>query len=335
MPQVSELIDSSRCGFSQSDVRPGGLADYSGLGTPDERRSYYAENGYLVWPRLLPAELCKQAVSSFSSEIKPYQGHLYRQANANPEKNHFDGAANVLNSLLNPVSVSSRLFPSFRAVSNCLLSDDHLFAAVAELLGGAGTLVQSMYFEANPATWPHQDTYYLDSERPGGLLGAWIALEDIAEEAGRFYVVPGSHRLEVGRNRGRLNIGAYHEQYKQTIYDAICEQSLELRAPPMKRGDVLFWNSRTIHGALEPVGPGNTRNSYTAHYIPAISRLMQYQCIPISPKPDRIGGHAVCRPKDQDHRANRWIMTLEIIAPRIFQFVKQGLITWKINRLSQ
>lgn len=321
-------------GFSQSDASSGGLADYSGLGTPDERRSYFAENGYLVRPRLLRAELCRQAVSSFRSEIKSYQGYLYRQASANPEKNCFDGAANVLNSLLNPVSVSSRRFPSFRAASNCLLSDDHLFTAVAELLGEEGTLVQSMYFEANPATWPHQDSYYLDSERPGGLLGAWIALEDIAEEAGRFYVVPGSQRMGIGRNQGRLNIGAYHERYKQTIYDAIREQSLELRAPPLKRGDVLFWNSRTIHGALEPAGPGNTRNSYTAHFIPASSRLMQYQCIPISPRPDRIGGHAVCRPKDQDRRTNRWMMALEISAPRVFRFVKRELISRKINRLS-
>jgi phytanoyl-CoA hydroxylase len=331
---VSDRIEQLRRGFSASDVDSGGLADYSGLGTSDERRFYYLENGYLVRPRLLRAELCELAVSSFRGEIKSYQGHLYRQASANPEKNRFDGAANVLNSLLNPVSVNSRRFPSFRAASNRLLSDDLLFTAVAELLGEEGMLVQSMYFEANPATWPHQDSYYLDSEQPGRLLGAWIALEDISEAAGRFYVVPGSHRLEIGRNRGRLSIGAYHERYKQTIYDAIHEQSLELRAPPLKRGDVLFWNSRTIHGALEPTGPGNTRNSYTAHFIPATSRLMQYQCVPISPRPERIGGHAVCRPKDQDRRANRWIMALEISAPRAFRFIKRELISWKINRLA-
>ena len=130
---MSEFIDQLRCGFSQTDVRPSGSADYSGLDTPDKRRSYYAENGYLVRPRLLRRELCKQAVSSFRDEIKSFPGYLYRQASANPEKNRFDGTANVLNSLLNPVSVSSRRFPSFRAASNCLLSDDHLFAAVAEL----------------------------------------------------------------------------------------------------------------------------------------------------------------------------------------------------------
>lgn len=332
---MSELIDQLRRGFSQSDARAGGLVDYSSLDTPDERRAYYAENGYLVRPRLLRAELCEQAVSSFRGEIKPYPGYLYRQASANPEKNRFDDAANVLNSLLNPVSVSSRCFPSFRAASDCLLSDDQFFAAIEELLREEATLVQSMYFEANPATWPHQDSYYLDSERPGQLLGAWIALEDIAEEAGRFYVVPGSQRMEFGRNRGHFNIGAYHEQYKRTIYDAIGEQSLELRAPPLKCGDVLFWNSRTIHGALEPAGPGNTRHSYTAHFIPASSRLMQYQCIPILPRPDHVGRHAVCRPKDQDRRVNRWVMALEIKAPQAFRMVKRKLISWKIDRLTR
>jgi hypothetical protein len=42
-----------------------------------------------------------------------------------------------------------------------------------------GKLVQSMYFEGNPATWAHQDTYYLDSEHTGAMTAAWFAVEDI------------------------------------------------------------------------------------------------------------------------------------------------------------
>lgn len=320
--------------FAASSVRPDGVVDYSNLRTADERRSYYAEYGYLVRPNLLPLESCERAVAGFRSEIKPFSGYLYRQASANPERNELDDAGNVLNSVLNPVSVSSRRFPSFRAAADRLLSDDRLFAAVAELLREEAALVQSMYFEANPATWPHQDSYYLDAERQGELLGAWIALEDIEKEAGRFYVVPGSHRMEIGRNTGGMNIATNHERYKQTVYDAIHEQTLELRAPPLKRGDVLFWNSRTVHGALAPVNCVRTRNSFTAHFIPASTRLLQYQCIPISLKAENVGGHAIWRPKDQDRLLNRWIMALEIALPRSFRFAKRKLISWKIDRFS-
>jgi phytanoyl-CoA dioxygenase PhyH len=49
-------------------------------------------------------------------------------------------------------------------------------------------------FDANTATPAHQDWWYLDSIPNGHLLAAWIALEDIEEDAGRFYVIPQTHK---------------------------------------------------------------------------------------------------------------------------------------------
>lgn len=318
--------------MSEIVAHTGETVDYSMLAGADERRAYFHENGYVVRPGLLPVDLCERALSSFHREVKPSPDYLYRQASANPEKHNLDDRGNVLNSILNPVSVSSRHFPDYRSASETLLCDDRLFAAIEELLREEAMIVQSMYFEGNPATWPHQDCYYLDSERPGNLIGAWIALEDIEQSAGRFYVVPGSHRLEAGRNQGSLNIGKHHERYKRFVGDIIREQSLEVRAPELKRGDVLLWDSRTIHGALSPRDRGKTRNSYTAHFIPLSSRLVQYQSIPISLRPERIRDHALCRPKDQDRQLSRWIMATEIRAPRVFQYMKRKIISWKIVR---
>jgi len=331
---VGELTSGSPSGFSYLEARSDESIDYSSLRSAGARRTYYIENGYVVRPRLLRANQCEHAVASFREEVKPYTGYLYRQASANPERHRFDASRNILNSLLNPVSVNSRRFPRFRAASETLLCDDKLFAAAGELLNEGATLVQSMYFEANPATWPHQDCYYLDSDRPGELIGAWIALEDIEEAAGRFYVVPGSHRMEIGRNQGYLNIAAYHEQYKKRVYRAIREQSLELRAPRLRCGDVLFWSSRTIHGALQSKECGYTRNSITGHFIPSASKLMRYQCIPVSLKSERIGRNAMCRPKDQNRILNQWMMAVESTVPRVFRFAKRKVISWKINRLA-
>ena len=55
-----------------------------------------------------------------------------------------------------------------------------------------------MLFEGNPTTWPHQDTYYLDSERIGGMTAAWIAVEDIKPGAGkaRIYEPPDGEALD-------------------------------------------------------------------------------------------------------------------------------------------
>jgi phytanoyl-CoA hydroxylase len=296
------------------------------------RRAYYFDNGYVVREQLINRSVCRRAIECFRHDIKSYNGYLYRQASANPERNIFDCSGNILNSLLNPLSVNGKRFPAFRAISEEILSQRSLFDAVSELISEPAVLVQSMYFEANPATWPHQDCYYLDDDSPGRLLGAWIALEDIAEEAGRFYVAPGSHRREIGRNVGNLGIARNHERYKQLVRDTIESESIELHAPALKCGDVLFWNSRTIHGAFPASNAQFARNSYTAHFIPASSRLMQFQCIPITLKPESRKGAIICRPKDQDSARNRWILALETCFPASFQYLKKQAISWKLRR---
>ena len=100
----------------------------------DTRRAYYAEHGYVVREQLVDHAICQRAIDCFRREIKEYGGYLYRQASANPERNTFDHCGNVLNSLLNPLSVNGWRFPGFRAVSEELLSQRSLFDAVSELL---------------------------------------------------------------------------------------------------------------------------------------------------------------------------------------------------------
>jgi phytanoyl-CoA hydroxylase len=39
-------------------------------------------------------------------------------------------------------------------------------------------------------------------------------------------------------------------------------------APALKTGDVLFWNSRTIHGSLPTIDERYSRKSLTCHYVP-------------------------------------------------------------------
>ena len=53
----------------------------------------------------------------------------------------------------------------------------------------------------------------MDADVPGTMLGAWFALEDIAPLAGRFVVVPRSHRLGQGDSRAAT---AYREFRSQT-----------------------------------------------------------------------------------------------------------------------
>src|SRR4029077_18306883 len=101
-------------------------------------------------------------------------------------------------------SMDPRHFLGFREASERVLSHSAMQDALDAVLGEPGKLVQSIYFHGNPATSPHQDTYYLDSAQIGSMTGAWIAAEDIAPGAGRFFVYPGSHKIDMQKNGGNF-----------------------------------------------------------------------------------------------------------------------------------
>jgi phytanoyl-CoA hydroxylase len=262
----------------------------------------------------------------FDDEVKPFGGYIYRQASANPERHVLTEHGYMLNSILNVHAVDPRHFPTFRRCGTDLITVAAMQEAVRAILGEPGKIVQSMYFEGNPATWAHQDTYYLDSEKLGLMVGAWIALEDIAPGAGRFFIYPRSHLVDLGLNRGSLSIASNHVGYKQLVLDAIREHGLECRAPALNKGDVLFWSSKTIHGSMSTTQPERSRSSVTAHYIPVSTRFMQYQTRIKPLNISTINGMQVHTPKDLARPVQRLVMGLETRFPTAFTSLKRAAV---------
>lgn len=252
---------------------------YIALKTETDIRQYYDDNGYVVRRNLIPTELCDEILQNFREEVKPYSGYIYRQASANPEKHKMTEYGYMLNSILNLQSVNSGEFPQFRSNGINILSYEGIQKSMNILMGEPGKLVQSMYFEGNPATWAHQDCYYLDSERDGAMIGMWLALEDIHPGGGRFYIYPTSHKVDIRKNGGDFDIAFNHDRYKTLVKKIIKDFDLKCEAPMLRKGDVLFWGGKTIHGALDTFEPQFSRNSITGHYIPDSTRFMQFQTI--------------------------------------------------------
>src|SRR5690606_12992231 len=116
-----------------------------------------------------------------------------------------------------------------------------------ELTGAKShNLMQSMLFDANAETPPHQDWWYLDTVPAGNLIAAWIAMEDIDERAGRFYIIPETTKLDFRGNDTNLP----HSRWLARIRKFFEENSEKIVAPSLRKGDVIFWNSRTVHGSL-------------------------------------------------------------------------------------
>lgn len=286
-------------------------------------QAYYHENGYVVVRGLVPKDQCDAINRAFDAECLPSKKYIYRQTTANPERNQFTDHGFVLNSLLNIQSVNPRHFPRFRNAGVEVLTGEGLQAVCGALFHQPGKIVQSMYFHGNPSTAPHQDTYYLDSEEIGAMTAVWIATEDIQPGAGRFFVCPTSHRIDMQKNGGDFDIAYNQTRYQQLVADTIRNHQLRFAAPALAKGDALFWAAKTIHGSLPTTQPQFSRRSITGHFIPESQQFLQFQSRIKPLHYDTVNGVKISRPKDQAISKNRTILFIETTFPKTFQALKR------------
>lgn len=83
-------------------------------------------------------------------------------------------------------------------------------------------------------------------------------LEDIYEDVGCFFVLPGSHKGKVIDRESRSNFSD-HDSFVKDIRSLIEEDEYEYRSFPLAKGDVLFWHLYTIHGAHNNSDPRFSR----------------------------------------------------------------------------
>jgi phytanoyl-CoA hydroxylase len=277
-------------------IEEAGESEGEFFGSYSQLQKRYDEIGYVIVRKLVPLPLCDEVVAAFSREVKPYGGPLLRQASARLGPHLFTTDGYMANGLLSVQDLVEPCFHSFRSRAIDVIAGRHTHQIASELLSGRPLLIESMYFESTLMGVPlHADGDYMDSDVPGTMLGAWFALEDIAPLAGRFVLVPRSHRL--GRGSGRT-AAAFHEfREKQALtsasidtsvranmkrrleemallHRAVLDAGLSIVAPMLEKGDAIFWSAGLIHGSLPPESRGCSRNSLTSHYIADTQALM-------------------------------------------------------------
>jgi phytanoyl-CoA hydroxylase len=298
----------------------------------DALKRYYDDYGYVIVRGAIPAADCDRIRGLWEREVKPSREYIYRQATAKAERHVLNANGWVMNPILNLQSVDPHRYPVFRAfATERILTAPDLVDAFRSILGENPKIVQSMYFEGNSATWEHQDSYYLDSEQVGTMSAAWIALEDIHAAAGRFFICPRSQKIDLGRQNAANNIAENHEEYIQSVVQKIRELDLEIRAPIMCKGDVLFWNAWTIHGSLDSQDAAHSRSSITCHAIPESHRFLQLQSRILSLNTVTVNGVLVHKPKDLAALKNRLVFHVETNYPRAFYWTKRNAIKWMVR----
>jgi phytanoyl-CoA hydroxylase len=173
-----------------------------------------------------------------------------------------DNYGNQINSMHNPHLQG--FYRNFSKLINNIIYHSSVSRCLNDFTAGSSHIhFQSMLFDKSTGTKLHQDTWYLDTNPAGALVGIWFALEDIVDSAGPFCLYRNSPQKRV--------------EYTDFCFDDL-ENDLKFKAeyPEVtrfdflpKKGDILLWRSFVIHGAHRAKNPANTRKSLTAHFYPA------------------------------------------------------------------
>lgn len=142
------------------------------------------------------------------------------------------------------------------------------------LMHGQSALFQSINIIKGSEQHAHYDSIHMNTFSEGGLIGMWIALENINVSNGPLFYYRGSHKLPYYMNSDYDNEGNFfrlgkkdYHAYEDFIEKKILEKKLEKEYFFAKKGDVFFWHANLIHGGEKMMDKELTRKSMVYHYF--------------------------------------------------------------------
>ena len=144
---------------------------------------------------------------------------------------------------------------------------------LSEKLNDSVIPFQSINFHYGSEQRAHADSFHMSTYPQGGLIAAWIALEDITEENGPLFYYPGSHNWpyvsnqDIGASTGWFLSSNPNKMYEDFMEKKIAESDIKAEIFYAKKGDVLIWNGNLLHGGMPHLNPDKTRKSLVIHYF--------------------------------------------------------------------
>jgi len=153
-------------------------------------------------------------------------------------------------------------------------SDKGLDELLDYLIQGNSRLFQSINFLNGSEQRTHSDSIHMTTFPQGGLLGVWIALEDVDIENGTIHYYPESHQLPYFMNDAYGNQGnkwmlgnAGYRAYEDMIQRKIEEYQLRKEIFTAKAGDLFIWHANLLHGGEPHIDKSRSRKSMVLHYF--------------------------------------------------------------------
>ncbi len=149
-----------------------------------------------------------------------------------------------------------------------------LLELLSSMIKGNAALFQSINFFTGSEQHTHSDSIHMTTFPLGGLLGVWIALEDIDAEQGALHYYPGSHKLPYYLNSDYDNEGTRffigdkdYSAYEDMLEEKLKENKMTKQVFTAKKGDLLIWHANLMHGGEPHTNKDKTRKSMVFHYF--------------------------------------------------------------------
>ena len=218
--------------------------------------SQFQEQGFIIVRKLADEEACENMLGSIRASLNPPLAPLEFETDVQypgSPADRLSPGGDTPRRLLNAYTRDS----SFRNWA----TSDQVVSKVRQLLDTDAIQVSQNHHNCimtkhpgfSSATLWHQDIRYWRFDQPE-LISVWLALGDENIENGGMQLIPGSHRLNLGR--GNYDAAYFLRQDLESNQEMISSAV----AADMSKGDVLFFHCGTLHAA----GRNNTEQVKTS-----------------------------------------------------------------------
>ncbi len=222
----------------------------------------YRRTGHLT----VPAVFSPEEMEALISDIERWGEEFLAELPAEKRYWYIDGgvkARQVLRKLDNPHYQ--------RASVRKIAADPRLTGLVESIIGPGVTVYFSQVFfkppEGGGPKVVHQDNFYFGPRDPGGIVTAWVALDDATVENGCLYFGEGTHRGPVYR----------HVAPSDAPFDLHVPEDEAVRHPmtaaPVPRGGVSFHHGAAFHQSGPNLSP-HWRRACALHYVSNENRFV-------------------------------------------------------------
>jgi phytanoyl-CoA hydroxylase len=221
---------------------------------------------FKVYRKQIPASLLDPLISAHNDFKRSAFSVFRAQGTTNFERPLLDQFGDQKNSIQNPHLLGFNHF--FRSGIEQIILHENISKCLADFTGANKHVwCQSMFFDKSTGTKLHQDNWYLDTSPNGKMVGIWIALENVEQTAGPFCIYSNSDTSKLNPSDFDFENLDEDVNFKSTFPNAV---RYDFAA---EAGDMIIWDSLSIHGALPPDDATKTRKSITAHFYPLGLRI--------------------------------------------------------------